>query len=103
MENVNAFLPSPVAWDDLTRALISIFLPCLLFFSEHFCDPTDKSHPKFSRVADTVMTLYSAADQMSGEPAKRLTIGDAVTKGTFILFGTYNTDYRYIGKKEKTV
>ena len=26
---------------------------------EHFCDPSDKSHPKFSRVADTMMTLYS--------------------------------------------
>ena len=52
--------------------------PC----SEHFCDPTDKSHAKFSRVADTPMTLYSAANQMNGEPARQIKIGDAVAAGT---------------------
>jgi len=49
---------------------------------EHFCDPTDKSHAKFSRVADTTMTLYSAANQMNGEPAKLIKIGEAVAAGT---------------------
>jgi len=49
---------------------------------EHFCDPADKSHPKFSGVADTVMTLYSASNQMSGEPARQVKIGEAVTSGT---------------------
>merc|ERR1719175_321825 len=48
---------------------------------EHFCDPSDKSHPKFNRVADTVMTLYSACDQMGGQPAKLWTIGEAVKQG----------------------
>jgi len=49
---------------------------------EHFCDPSDKSHPKFSGVSSTSMTLYSAADQMSGQPAKNIVIGDAVKAGT---------------------
>jgi len=49
---------------------------------EHFCDPSDKSHPKFNRLADTEMTLYSACDQMSGQPAKQVKIGDAVGQGT---------------------
>merc|ERR1719189_2115226 len=37
---------------------------------EHFCDPVDKSHPKFSCVSTTKMTLYSASNQMAGEAAK---------------------------------
>ena len=48
---------------------------------EHFCDPVDKSHPKFSGVADTKMTLYSACNQMGGEAAKMISIGDAVASG----------------------
>jgi len=49
---------------------------------EHFCDPADKSHPKFCGVASTLLTLYSAADQMSGQPAKQSSIGAAVEAGT---------------------
>jgi len=49
---------------------------------EHFCDPADKSHPKFAGVSSTKMTLYSAADQMSGQPAKEVEIGAAVSGGT---------------------
>jgi len=49
---------------------------------EHFCDPADKSHPKFSGVADTEMTLYSASNQMNGEPARLVKIGEAVAAGT---------------------
>lgn len=45
---------------------------------EHFCDPADKSHTKFENVADTELLLYSACNQMNGEPAKRRKIGDAV-------------------------
>merc|ERR1719319_1749740 len=48
---------------------------------EHFCDPTDKSHPKFSKVANTEMHLYSADNQMKGESAKQVKIGDAVSSG----------------------
>merc|ERR1719309_1425197 len=46
---------------------------------EHFCDPVDKTHPKFAKVSGTTMTLYSACNQMAGEAAKMLTIGEAVT------------------------
>merc|ERR1719330_483435 len=49
---------------------------------EHFCDPVEKDHPKFSGVADTVMSLYSADNQMAGEAAKQVKIGDAVAAGT---------------------
>merc|ERR1719495_76810 len=49
---------------------------------EHFCDPVEKDHPKFAGVTDTVMTLYSACNQMSGEPARQVKIGDAVATGT---------------------
>jgi len=49
---------------------------------EHFCDPNDKSHPKFSKVASTELVLYSACNQMDGQPATTVTIGDAVKAGT---------------------
>ncbi|XP_076058191.1 glycine--tRNA ligase isoform X1 [Oratosquilla oratoria] len=45
---------------------------------EHFCDPENKDHPKFAQVSDTVMTLYSGCSQMDGQPAQRMTIGEAV-------------------------
>jgi len=48
---------------------------------EHFCDPSDKSHPKFTRVADLEMILYSANNQMKGESAKAVKIGEAVSTG----------------------
>ena len=46
---------------------------------EHFVDPTDKSHPKFETVADLQIRLYSATNQMSGESAKLVRLGDAVS------------------------
>ncbi|TMW53742.1 hypothetical protein DOY81_001147 [Sarcophaga bullata] len=48
---------------------------------EHFCDPVLKDHPKFELVANTVMTLYSACNQMDGKSAQKLTIGEAVKSG----------------------
>ncbi|KYN13767.1 PREDICTED: glycine--tRNA ligase [Trachymyrmex cornetzi] len=48
---------------------------------EHFCDPSDKSHPKFETVKDIDMLLYSACNQMDGKSAQRLTIGEAVSSG----------------------
>jgi len=48
---------------------------------EHFCDPADKSHPKFASVASVSMTLYSADNQMGGQPARSVVIGDAVQSG----------------------
>lgn len=47
---------------------------------EHFCDPNDKSHPKFANVWDTELLLYSACNQMDGNPAQKTKIGDAVDK-----------------------
>jgi len=45
---------------------------------EHFCDPTNLSHPKFESVKDTPMILHSACNQMDGKPPSRITIGEAV-------------------------
>lgn len=45
---------------------------------EHFCDPTDKSHPKFETVQNIELTLYSASNQMDGRLPEKRTIGDAV-------------------------
>lgn len=45
---------------------------------EHFCDPQDKSHAKFSQVQDTELLLYSACNQMDGKSAEKHTIGQAV-------------------------
>lgn len=45
---------------------------------EHFCDPRDKSHPKFVDVEDVEAVLYSACDQMDGKAAKKVVIGKAV-------------------------
>jgi len=49
---------------------------------EHFCDPSDKSHPKFEKVSSTELVLYSACNQMDGQPATVVKIGDAVKAGT---------------------
>ncbi|CAD5211148.1 unnamed protein product [Bursaphelenchus okinawaensis] len=45
---------------------------------EHFLDPADKDHPRFSSVADLELNLFSACDQMDGKGAKKMKIGDAV-------------------------
>lgn len=47
---------------------------------EHFCDPNDKSHPKFNEVKNTELLLYSACNQMDGKPAEKMAIGEAVAK-----------------------
>ncbi|BFF96498.1 glycine--tRNA ligase [Drosophila madeirensis] len=46
---------------------------------EHFCDPTQKDHPKFGNVKDEKMTLYSACNQMDGKSATQFAIGAAVS------------------------
>ncbi|VDK52894.1 unnamed protein product [Anisakis simplex] len=47
---------------------------------EHFVDPNNKSHPKFAKVANYELTLFSACNQMDGRPAEVCAIGDAVAK-----------------------
>ncbi|XP_070550171.1 glycine--tRNA ligase-like [Ptychodera flava] len=48
---------------------------------EHFVDPNEKNHPKFSDVADVKVSLYSSRGQMAGEGAKEMTLGEAVSQG----------------------
>jgi glycyl-tRNA synthetase len=49
---------------------------------EHFCNPNDKSHPKFKSVADVTPLIYSRALQLGAEkkPAP-MSLGDAVAQG----------------------
>ena len=47
---------------------------------EHFCDPADKSHPKFDSIKDVTVPLYSACGQMDGQLPEMWTFGDAVEK-----------------------
>lgn len=48
---------------------------------EHFVDPDDKSHPKFKEVADLEFLMFPREDQVSGQSAKMIRIGEAVSKG----------------------
>lgn len=51
---------------------------------EHFCDPSDKDHPRFSNVADLELTFYSGCNQMDGKPPEKKTIGEAVKNVSLI-------------------
>ncbi|MCP9258984.1 Glycyl-tRNA synthetase [Dirofilaria immitis] len=47
---------------------------------EHFVDPDNKSHPKFEKVKDYKLVLFSACNQMDGASAETVSIGDAIAK-----------------------
>uniref|UniRef100_A0A0E0QLS5 glycine--tRNA ligase n=1 Tax=Oryza rufipogon TaxID=4529 RepID=A0A0E0QLS5_ORYRU len=49
---------------------------------EHFVDPEDKSHPKFVDVTDLEFLMFPRELQLSGESAKLVKLGEAVSKGT---------------------
>ncbi|KAK9277267.1 hypothetical protein L1049_006806 [Liquidambar formosana] len=49
---------------------------------EHFVDPEDKSHPKYSEVANLEFLMFPREEQMSGHSAKRIPLGEAVSRGT---------------------
>uniref|UniRef100_A0A2P2KBX2 glycine--tRNA ligase n=1 Tax=Rhizophora mucronata TaxID=61149 RepID=A0A2P2KBX2_RHIMU len=48
---------------------------------EHFVDPEDKSHPKYPEVSDLEFLMFPRGEQMSGQSAKRIRLGEAVSKG----------------------
>ncbi|GAB2292206.1 hypothetical protein Dimus_026456 [Dionaea muscipula] len=48
---------------------------------EHFVDPEDKSHPKFPEVAELEFLMFPRELQVSGQSAKKLLLGEAVSKG----------------------
>ncbi|XP_061522164.1 glycine--tRNA ligase-like [Phycodurus eques] len=48
---------------------------------EHFVDPDEKVHPKFSNVAELDILLYSSKAQTSGQSAQVMRLGDAVEQG----------------------
>ncbi|KAF3969033.1 hypothetical protein ACB098_06G179300 [Castanea mollissima] len=48
---------------------------------EHFVDPENKSHPKFSEVANLEFLMFPREEQMSGHSAKKIPLGEAVSRG----------------------
>ncbi|KAE8697323.1 Glycine--tRNA ligase 1 [Hibiscus syriacus] len=48
---------------------------------EHFVDPDDKSHPKFPEVSNLEFLMFPREKQVSGQPAERTCLGEAVSKG----------------------
>ncbi|KAL3617651.1 hypothetical protein CASFOL_037972 [Castilleja foliolosa] len=48
---------------------------------EHFVDPEDKSHPKFSEVSELEFLMFPREDQVSARQARRIQIGEAVSQG----------------------
>ncbi|XP_059633420.1 glycine--tRNA ligase, mitochondrial 1-like [Cornus florida] len=48
---------------------------------EHFVDPEDKSHPKYSEVSNLEFLMFPREEQMSGQSAKRFPLGEAVSRG----------------------
>ncbi|CAL5375426.1 unnamed protein product [Camellia sinensis] len=48
---------------------------------EHFVDPEDKSHPKFSEVANLEFLMFPREDQVSGRSARMIRLGEAVSQG----------------------
>jgi glycyl-tRNA synthetase len=45
---------------------------------EHFCDPNDKTHPKYDDIKHIELNLYSACAQVDGQPPRYVKIEDAV-------------------------
>ena len=48
---------------------------------EHFVNPTDKTHPKFKKVADKELVLFPSDAQLGTGRTVRMTVGEAVEQG----------------------
>ncbi|KAM7278233.1 hypothetical protein ACFE04_005367 [Oxalis oulophora] len=48
---------------------------------EHFVDPTNKTHPKFAQVANLEFLMFPREEQMKGQSAKIIRLGEAVEQG----------------------
>lgn len=48
---------------------------------EYFVDPEDKSHPKYSEVADLEFLMFPREEQTSGQSARTIQLGEAVSTG----------------------
>lgn len=59
---------------------------------EHFVDPNEKIHSKFSNVADLEILLYSSKAQTSGQSAHLMRLGDAVEQVRDDLIHSVNRD-----------
>ncbi|GJX82109.1 glycine--tRNA ligase, mitochondrial 1-like protein [Tanacetum coccineum] len=74
-------LPFAAAQIDISRQTLLRVREFTLAEIEHFVDPDDKSHPKYSEVSNLEFLMFPRDEQMSCQAAKRLCLGDAVSKG----------------------
>jgi glycyl-tRNA synthetase len=47
---------------------------------EHFVDPENKAHLKFSKVANLEFLMFPREEQMFGHSAKRIPLGEAISR-----------------------
>nr|KAJ0223086.1 hypothetical protein LSAT_V11C200100560 [Lactuca sativa] len=59
---------------------------------KHFVDPDDKSHPKYSEVENLELLMSPMDLQMSGQSAKRLCLGEAVSKRVYLFLTRLGID-----------
>ncbi|KAI3984470.1 hypothetical protein MKX01_000133 [Papaver californicum] len=66
---------------------------------EHFVDPEDKSHSKYSEVVDLEFLMFPREEQMTGKDAVKLRLGDAVSnvRHLFSLFICSNFYFIRVG------
>eukprot|EP01091_Cochliopodium_minus_P003421 TRINITY_DN132_c0_g5_i1.p1 TRINITY_DN132_c0_g5~~TRINITY_DN132_c0_g5_i1.p1 ORF type:complete len:634 (+),score=219.84 TRINITY_DN132_c0_g5_i1:52-1953(+) len=48
---------------------------------EHFVDPSDKNHPKFSSIENVVLPLYDRVNQLETQELVHIPIGEAIKRG----------------------
>lgn len=53
---------------------------------EHFVDPVDKTHPKFNEVSELEFQMFPREEQVSGQSARIIRLGEAVARLVFIHF-----------------
>ena len=66
---------------------------------EHFVDPEDKTHPKFSDVATLEFLMFPREEQMSGHSAKKIPLGEAVARvglHNFMLLLSFSHCVQYV-------
>ena len=65
---------------------------------EHFVDPDDKSHPKFKEVADLEFLMFPREEQMTGKPAMKICLGEAVSKVClhFVIYLCFHLESRIL-------
>ena len=60
---------------------------------EHFIDPSDKSHAKFSSVKDLKVSILNVNAQMTGKSASLMTLEDALNQASICGISTSSVEH----------